>query len=93
MLPTSEKSHICTNKSTSSAPTSEKSHICRSSICKPDQSYAQIVDPKRCEADLAQLGTRLKLPKDWRFQVVTLDTDLVLRTFEGGEAHVTQDEL
>jgi hypothetical protein len=57
------------------------------------QSYAQIVDPNLKEADLAQLGTRLKLPKGWRFQVVTLEADLVLRTFEGGEAHVTQDEL
>lgn len=57
------------------------------------QSYAQIVDPNLSEADLAQLGTRLKLPKGWNFLVVTLDNDLVLRTFEGGEAHVTQDEL
>ena len=42
--PTSEKSHICSNKSTSSAPTSEKSSICRSNICRPDHKPGLIFE-------------------------------------------------
>ncbi len=57
------------------------------------QSYAQIVDPNLTEKGLATLQTRLKLPKGWRFQTRVLFANLVLRTVEGGEAHVTQDDL
>lgn len=57
------------------------------------QSYAQIVDPNLSEKDLATLQTRLKLPKGWRFQTRILTEPLTLRTVEGGEAHVTQDDL
>lgn len=57
------------------------------------QSYAQLVDPNLTEKGLAMLQTRLKLPTGWRYQTRVLADDLVLRTVEGGEAHVTQDDL
>jgi len=57
------------------------------------QTYAQIIDPKLTEADLAKLGNRLKLPKRWTYKVVMLDKDLVLKTVATQEAHVTQDDL
>ncbi|ADB39726.1 hypothetical protein [Spirosoma linguale] len=57
------------------------------------QSYAQIADPNLTEKDLATLQTRLKLPKGWHFQTRLLPADLVLQTIDGGEAHVTQDDL
>lgn len=57
------------------------------------QSYAQIVDPKLTGKDLMTLQTRLKLPKGWRYQTRVLPAELVLRTIEGGEAHVTQDDF
>ncbi|MFZ6693867.1 hypothetical protein ACO0K1_19000 [Undibacterium sp. SXout20W] len=57
------------------------------------QTYAQIIDPKLTEADLSQLNGRLKLPEGWKFNVFTLDEDLVLKTVSDREAHVTQDDL
>jgi hypothetical protein len=57
------------------------------------QSYAMIVDTSLNEAGLDSLEKKLKLPKGWKFRVRTLDEDLVLKTIEGGEAFVIQDEL
>ena len=37
------------------------------------------------------LGDRLKLPTGWKYQVVTLDKDLVLSA--NGVAHLTQDDF
>ena len=55
------------------------------------QSYAQIVDPELTQADLAQLGTRLRLPQGWRYRSRRLTEDSPLRA--DGLAEVLQDEL
>lgn len=55
------------------------------------QSYSRIVDPKLSEADLAGLGNRLALPTGWRYEVKTLNNDLVMQT--SGVAYVLQDNL
>jgi len=55
------------------------------------QSYAQIVDKSLSYADLPTLGSRLKLPAGWRFEVITPDADLILGA--AGKATVVQDDL
>jgi hypothetical protein len=56
------------------------------------QSRSLIVDPTLTEAELPNLGNRLKLPDGWTFEVRTLEEDLdVLDT--DGIATVVQDEL
>ena len=55
------------------------------------QSYAQIVDKSLGYADLPKLGDRLKLPKGWRYETMTPDTDLMLGA--QGKATVVQDDL
>ncbi|MEO8211206.1 MAG: hypothetical protein ABI840_11665 [bacterium] len=57
------------------------------------QSYSLIVDPNLTENDLDNLQTKLKLPKGWEYKIKILDNDLVLKTIEGGEAHVLQDDF
>jgi haloalkane dehalogenase len=57
------------------------------------QSYAQIVLPGLTETALNTLQTRLKLPSGWRYQTRLLTADLILKTIEGGEGHVIQDDL
>jgi len=42
-------------------------------------------------ADLATLGDRLRLPPGWKYQVVTLTSDLTLSA--NGVAHLVQDEF
>ncbi|MGF1580714.1 MAG: DUF1330 domain-containing protein [Gemmataceae bacterium] len=54
-------------------------------------SMSQIVDPKLQLTQLPTLGSRLKLPKGWSYQVRTLDADLVLTA--KGKAVVLQDDL
>jgi hypothetical protein len=55
------------------------------------QSYSLALDPTLTEADLPTLGTRLRLPTGWRYQVRQLEEELVLRV--DGEARVIQDDL
>ncbi|NWJ47008.1 MAG: hypothetical protein HXX08_14190 [Chloroflexi bacterium] len=55
------------------------------------QTYSQIIDPKLSIDDLANLGTRLKLPTGWQFKVVTPDQDLHL--VAKGAAYLIQDDL
>jgi hypothetical protein len=55
------------------------------------QSYAQIIDKSLGYADLPKLGDRLKLPKGWRYETMTPDTDLMLGA--QGKATVVQDDL
>jgi haloalkane dehalogenase len=55
------------------------------------QSYSQIVDPAMSYDQLDELGSRLKLPTGWQYQVVSPDTDLVMRVV--GEAYVIQDDF
>jgi hypothetical protein len=55
------------------------------------QSYAQMIDKSLDYADLPKLGDRLKLPKGWRYETMTPDTDLMLGA--RGKATVVQDDL
>ncbi len=55
------------------------------------QAYAQIVDKTLDYDELPKLGERLKLPHDWRYEVMTPRTDIVLGA--KGEATVIQDDL
>jgi hypothetical protein len=55
------------------------------------QAYAQMRDKALSYADLPNLGTRLKLPDGWRYEVMTPKEDLVLGA--KGEAVIVQDDL
>lgn len=55
------------------------------------QSFAQIVDPRLTVDSLATLGSRLKLPKGWRYSTRMLDADYGLEA--DGVAYVVHDEL
>jgi haloalkane dehalogenase len=55
------------------------------------QSYSLAVDPTLTEADLPSLGSRLRLPSGWRYQVRQLPRKWSLQI--DGEARVIQDEL
>lgn len=55
------------------------------------QSYAQMVDKSLSYNDLATLGSRLKLPAGWRYEVMKPDSDLMLGA--QGKATVVQDDL
>lgn len=55
------------------------------------QTYSQQIDPALTMADLATLGARLTLPEGWTYQVVTLESDLILSA--RGVAHLIQDDL
>jgi hypothetical protein len=58
------------------------------------QSYVSVVDKSLNEKNLAQLGSKLKLPEGWRFEVKTLTKDLSIDPRRsGGVAHIIQDEL
>ncbi len=56
------------------------------------QAYSMIVDPKLTYDDLANLGSKLKLPPGWKYRVKVLDQDLTILAVNG-VAHITQDEL
>ena len=56
------------------------------------QAYSQIVDPTLTLADLADLGTRLKLPPGWKYRTATLTRDLSVHPVDG-TARILQDEL
>jgi hypothetical protein len=55
------------------------------------QSYAQMIDKSLSYADLPNLGSRLKLPAGWRYEVMKPDADLMLGA--KGKATVVQDDL
>jgi hypothetical protein len=55
------------------------------------QTYTTHTDPTLTEAGLSTLGTRLQLPKGWRFQARNLDRDLVIDT--KGLASIVPDDL
>ena len=55
------------------------------------QSYAQMIDKSLGYNDLATLGSRLKLPAGWRYDVMKPDSDLLLGA--QGKATVVQDDL
>jgi hypothetical protein len=55
------------------------------------QSYAQMVDKSLSYDNLPGLGSRLKLPAGWRYEVMKPDSDLLLGAT--GKAIVVQDDL
>jgi hypothetical protein len=55
------------------------------------QTYSRQVDPALTLESLDTLAARLKLPKGWKYQVVTLDKDLILSA--NGVAHLIQDDF
>lgn len=56
------------------------------------QSYSQEIDKNLHEGDLANLGSKLKLPKGWHYRVRRVDRDLIVRN-AGTKAYVLQDDL
>jgi len=55
------------------------------------QSYSLQIDPTLTMATLLTLGDHLQLPEGWKYQVVTLDKDLILSA--NGVAHIIQDDF
>ena len=56
------------------------------------QASAQIVDPNLTYEQLANLGSKLKLPAGWKFRVTVLDRDLNIKAING-DAWIVQDDL
>jgi hypothetical protein len=56
------------------------------------KSASLIKDPDQKFEDLKDLGSRLKLPADWKFRSPILEQNLVFMT-DNGKTHITQDEL
>ena len=57
------------------------------------QSYATEVDKDLSFDKLPQLGSKLKLPAGWSFEVKTLDKDLTLDPCNAnGVAHIVRDD-
>jgi hypothetical protein len=56
------------------------------------QTYIAQIDPTLTEAQLTDLGSRLKLPEGWTYSSRILDTSLTVQTVTTA-AHVLQDEL
>ncbi|MBK7510271.1 MAG: hypothetical protein IPI16_20210 [Comamonadaceae bacterium] len=57
------------------------------------KSFSLITFPDQNFADIANLGSRLKLPAGWKFRSVVLEQDLVLTPDSTGTAHITQDNF
>ena len=57
------------------------------------KSFSLITFPDQNFADIANLGSRLKLPAGWKFRSVVLEQDLVLTPDSTGTAHITQDDF
>lgn len=55
------------------------------------QTYALMVDPNLTIDQLPGLGSRLKLPKGWKYRALKLDKDLVMAV--NGKAYLVQDDL
>jgi hypothetical protein len=56
------------------------------------QTYSVQIDPTLTEAQLTDLGSRLKLPEGWTYSSRILDAPLKVKTATT-DAHVLQDEL
>ena len=57
------------------------------------KSFSLITFPDQDFADIANLGSRLKLPAGWKFRSVVLEQDLILTPDTTGTAHITQDDF
>jgi len=55
-------------------------------------AWSMTVDPKLSNADLKNLGSRLKFSPGWKYRVRVLDQDLTIKAVNG-IALITQDEL
>ena len=55
------------------------------------QTYTNHIDSSLTEADLPDLGKRLKLADGWQFKAITLDRNLVINTT--GLANIVPDDL
>jgi hypothetical protein len=56
------------------------------------QAFGQIIDPSLTYDALKDLGSKLKLPKGWKYRVVMLDKELIISTPQGYN-WIVQDEL
>ena len=56
------------------------------------KSASLMKDPNQKFEDLKDLGSRLKLPPDWKFRSLILERDLVFMT-DNGKTMITQDEI
>ena len=56
------------------------------------KSCSLITYPDQKFEELGTLGSRLKLPADWKFRAPVLDKDLILTPDSNGVAHITQDD-
>ena len=57
------------------------------------KSFSLITHPDQNFADIANLGSRLKLPAGWKFRSLVLEQDLILTPDKDGIAHITQDDF
>ena len=59
------------------------------------QAYTNLVDKSLTEAGLRDLGSKLKLPAGWKYEVKTLDRDFTFAPPErtGYLAHAIVDDL
>jgi hypothetical protein len=52
-----------------------------------------ITHPEQKFDELGTLGSRLKLPRGWKFRAPVLEQDLILTPDKDGIAHITQDDF
>ena len=57
------------------------------------KSFSLITFPDQNFAEIATLGSRLKLPAGWKFRSLVLGQDLILTPDKTGTAHITQDNF
>mgnify|MGYP006344471363 CR=1 FL=1 len=57
------------------------------------KSFSLITFPDQNFAEIATLGSRLKLPAGWKFRSLVLEQDLILTPDKTGTAHITQDNF
>ena len=57
------------------------------------KSFSLITHPDQNFAEIATLGSRVKLPAGWKFRSVVLEQDLILTPDKTGTAHITQDDF
>ena len=57
------------------------------------KSFSLTRFPDQKSGEIANLGSRLKLPAGWKFRSVVLEQDLVLTSEKNGTAPITQDNF
>lgn len=56
-------------------------------------SYSMQISPELSESSLDHLDNKLKLPPGWKYRVLTLPKDLVIRTSDRENTYILQDDL